>query len=106
MYCKHVQNNQYPPIPAFYFYFVSKPPVSLYPYRFKEICFHLTLPLADRMMKSYGVTILMKRLQQYFQMVNTINIACGSNFRVWMKSYGVTIRMKPLQQYFHMVLFI
>ena len=82
MYCKHVQNNQYPPISAFYFYFVSKPPVSLYPYRFKEICFHLTLPLADRMMKSYGVTILMKRLQQYFQMVNTINIACGSNFRV------------------------
>ena len=28
-------------------------------------------------MKSYAVTILMKRLQQYFQMVNTMNIACG-----------------------------
>ena len=53
------------------------------PVSFVEICFHLTLPLAERVMKSYAVTILMKRLQQYFQMVNTMNIACGSNFRVY-----------------------
>ena len=55
----------------------------LIPVSFIEICFHLTLPLAERVMKSYAVTILMKRLQQYFQMVNTMNIACDSNFRVY-----------------------
>ena len=56
-------------------------------------------------MKSYGVTIQMKPLQQYFSH-GTIYIVCFSNLSLWMKSYGVTIQMKPLQQYFHMVLFI
>ena len=56
-------------------------------------------------MKSYGVTIQMKPLQQYFHMVLFIYYVVLT-LSLWMKSCGVTIQMKPLQQYFHMVLFI
>ena len=56
-------------------------------------------------MKSHGVTIQMKPLQQYFHMVLFIWCVVLTFLRLWMKSYGVTIQMKPLPQYFHMVLF-
>ena len=56
-------------------------------------------------MKSYGVTIQMKPLQQYFHIVLFFWYVVLT-LSLWMKSYGVTIQMKPLQQYFHMVLFV
>ena len=57
-------------------------------------------------MKSYGVTIQMKPLWQYFHMVLFVQYVGTSILSLWMKSYGVTIQMKPLWQYFHMVLFV
>ena len=52
-------------------------------------------------MKSYGVTIQMKPLQQCFNMV--IIIYCVVKlFDVWMKSFGVTISLAD----FCIVLFI
>ena len=51
--------------------------------------------------KSYDVTILIKRLQQYFQVVLFIQYVVLTR----MKSYAVTIQMAPLQQYFRLVLF-
>ena len=56
-------------------------------------------------MKSSGVTIRMKPLQQYFYMVLCdlyVVLSCKSVDEIL---YGVTIRMKPLQQYFYTVLF-
>ena len=56
-------------------------------------------------MKSYGVTIQMKPLQQYFHVVLFFS-KLFQLLSLWMESYGVTIQMKPLQQYFHIVLFV
>ena len=56
-------------------------------------------------MKSYGVTIQIKPLQQYFHMVLFVRMRFWL-LRLWMESYGVTIQIKPLQQYFHTLQFI
>ena len=55
--------------------------------------------------KSYGVTIQMKSLLQYFYMVLFIEYVVLT-FESAEKSCSVTIQMKPLQQYFYTVLFI
>ena len=55
-------------------------------------------------MKSYGLTIQMKAIEQYFPVVRSIML-----FKVvlmWMKSYGVTIQIKATEQFFPVVLFI
>ena len=57
-------------------------------------------------MKSYGVAIQMKPLQQYFHMMLFIQFVVLAFESVCEILNGVTIQMKPLQQYFHMTLFI
>ena len=42
-------------------------------------------------MKSYGVTIQMKPLWQYFHMVLFVQYVGTSILSLWMKSYGVTM---------------
>ena len=56
-------------------------------------------------MKSYGVTIQMKPLQQFFHMVLFV-LYVVVTFESVDEILGVTIQMKPLKQYFHTVLFI
>ena len=57
-------------------------------------------------MKSYGVAIQMKPLQQYFHMMLFIQFVVLTFESVCEILNGVTIQMKPLQQYFHTTLFI
>ena len=51
-------------------------------------------------MKSYGVAIQMKPLQQYFHMVLFIEYVVQNFLSLGMKYYGVTIQMKPFGQNF------
>ena len=56
-------------------------------------------------MKSYGVTIQMKPLQQIFHMVLFIYYVVLT-FESVDEILRCNIQMKPLQKYFHMVLII
>ena len=56
-------------------------------------------------MKSHGVTIQMKPLQQYFHIILFIeNVVL--TFKSVDEILRCNIQMKPLQKYFHMVLII
>ena len=64
-------------------------------------------------MNSYGVTIQMKPLQQYFHtvlfiqyVVLTFESVVETLLSIWMKSYGVIVQMKATKQYNHEVQFI
>ena len=59
-------------------------------------------------LKSYGVTIQMKPLQQYFHIVLCISYVALTFESARTKSYGVTviIQMKATKRFFLLVMFI
>ena len=56
-------------------------------------------------MKSYGVTIQMKPLQQYFHML-LFTYSVGLTIESVEEILWCDLQMKPFQQYFHMILFV